>query len=72
MKKISTTAIEISASVSCTRVEICTPKYRTANSTSAKIVSHTQIGRSRSISQDGQQVVVHVPADQHPEARSSG
>ena len=55
-KKISTTAIEISASVSWTRVEICTPKYSTANNPSAKIVSQSQIGRSRSISQAGRRL----------------
>jgi hypothetical protein len=44
MKKIRTTTTEISASVSCTRVEICTPKYSTANSPSVRIASHIQIG----------------------------
>ena len=45
-KYVSTTATEINASVSCTRVEIWTPKYRTTNNPSAKIRSHTQIGKS--------------------------
>ena len=43
-KYVSTTATEIRASVSCTRVEIWTPKYRTTNRPKAKIRSHTQMG----------------------------
>ena len=66
MKKIRTTAIEISASVSCTRVEICTPKYRTANSPSAKIVSHSQIGRSMLISRTGSRLSCTYPPISSP------
>src|SRR4029450_9295469 len=43
MKHISTTTTDTSASVSCTRVEIFTPKYRTANRPSVRIASHIQI-----------------------------
>ena len=50
MKKINRTAIEISASVSWTRVEIWTPKYRTANSRTANTTSHSQMGSGDSAS----------------------
>ena len=44
MKNASTTATDTSARVSCTRVEICTPKYRTTKIKMEKTRLHPQTG----------------------------
>ena len=48
MKKASTTAADTSASVNCTRVEICTPKYSTTKTSSANSALQAQTGRGDS------------------------
>ena len=45
MKKASTTTTDTSDSVSCTRVEICTPKYSTTKISSANSRLQPHTGR---------------------------
>jgi hypothetical protein len=66
MKKVNTTAIEMSASVSCTRVEIRTPKYRTTNRSAVRIASQIQTENHGPTSYAGSRLSCTYPPSSTP------